>query len=74
MCIRDRMYGKEFFYEDAANEVIPEAYEKAVEECEETIVSSPKVDVTQIEAGKPFIFTAEVALKPEVTLGKYRCV
>ena len=70
----EQMYGKEFFYEDAANEVIPEAYEKAVEECEETIVSSPKVDVTQIEAGKPFIFTAEVALKPEVTLGKYKGV
>ena len=51
-----------------------EAYEKAVEECEDTIVSSPKVDVTQIEGGKPFIFTAEVALKPEVTLGKYKGV
>lgn len=70
----EQMYGKSFFYEDAANALIPEAYEKAVEECEETIVSSPKIDVTQIEAGKPFIFTAEVALKPEVTLGKYKGV
>ena len=70
----EQMYGKEFFYEDAANEVIPEAYEKAVEECEETIVSSPKVDVTQIEAGKPFIFTAEVTLNQEVTLVKYKGV
>ena len=70
----EQLYGKEFFYEDAANALIPEAYEKAVEECEDTIVSSPKVDVTQIEGGKPFIFTAEVALKPEVTLGKYKGV
>lgn len=70
----EQMYGKEVFYEDAANEVIPNAYEKALEECTETIVSTPKVDVTQIEEGKPFIFTAEVALKPEVTLGAYKGV
>ena len=70
----EQMYGKEVFYEDAANELIPEAYEKALEECTEDIVSSPKIDVVQIEAGKPFIFTAEVALKPEVTLGKYKGV
>ncbi len=70
----EQMYGKEIFYEDAANALIPEAYEKALEECTEDIVSSPKVDVVQIEAGKPFIFTAEVALKPEVTLGKYKGV
>ena len=68
----EQMYGKGVFYEDAANEIIPNAYEKALEECEETIVSSPKIDVTQIEEGKPFIFTAEVALKPEVTLGAYK--
>lgn len=70
----EQMYGKEVFYEDAANELIPDAYDKALEECEEEIVSSPKVDVVQLEAGKPFIFTAEVALKPEVTLGKYKGV
>lgn len=70
--IIEKMYGKEVFYEDAANSLIPEAYEKALEECEEDIVSSPKIEVTQIEAGKPFIFTAEVALKPEVKLGKYK--
>lgn len=70
----EQMYGKEVFYEDAANDLIPEAYEKALEECTEEIVSSPKIDVTQLEAGKPFIFTAEVALKPEVTLGKYKGV
>ena len=70
----EQMYGKEVFYEDAANALIPEAYEKALEECTEEIVSSPKIDVTQLEAGKPFIFTAEVALKPEVTLGTYKGV
>ncbi len=68
----EQMYGKEVFFEDAANEVIPEAYEKAYDECEEEIVSAPKIEVTQIEVGKPFIFTAEVALKPEVKLGKYK--
>lgn len=70
----EQMYGKEVFYEDAANALIPESYEKALEECTEDIVSSPKIDVVQIEAGKSFIFTAEVALKPEVTLGKYKGV
>ena len=70
----ERMYGKEVFYEDAVNALIPEAYEKAVDECEEEIVSSPKIEVEQVEAGKPFIFTAEGALKPEVKLGKYKGV
>ena len=70
----ERMYGKEVFYEEAANALIPGAYEKALEECEEDIVSSPQIEVTQIEAGKPFIFTATVALKPEVKLGKYKGV
>lgn len=70
----EQMYGKDIFYEDAANELIPGAYAKAVDECTEEIVSQPKVDVVQMEAGKPFIFTAEVALKPEVTLGKYKGV
>ena len=70
----EQMYGKEVFYEDAANSLIPEAYEKELESCEEAIVSQPRINVVQIEAGKPFIFTAEVALKPEVTLGKYKGV
>lgn len=70
----ERMYGKEVFYEDAANMLIQDAYAEALDECEEDIVSSPKIEVTQIEAGKPFIFTAEVALKPEVKLGKYKGV
>ena len=72
--IIEKMYGKEVFYDDAVNALIPDAYEKAVEECEETIVSSPKIEVVEVEAGKPFIFTAEVALKPEVKLGKYKGV
>ena len=72
--IIEKMYGKEVFYEDAANALIPDAYEKALDECEEDIVSSPQIEVTQIEAGKPFIFTATVALKPEVKLGKYKGV
>lgn len=72
--IIEKMYGPAIFYEDAANELIPEAYEKAMDECGEDIVSSPEIDVTQIEKGKPFIFTALVALKPEVKLGKYKGV
>lgn len=70
----ERMYGKEIFYEDAVNALIPDAYENAMDECGEDIVSSPKFNVEQIEAGKPFVFTAEVALKPEVRLGKYKGV
>lgn len=70
----EQMYGKEIFYEDAANDLIPDAYDEALSECTEEIVSSPKIAVVQLEAGKPFIFTAEVALKPEVTLGKYKGV
>ncbi len=70
----ERMYGKEIFFEDAANEVINDVYPKAVEDCGEDVVSNPDIDVTQIEAGKNFIFTATVALKPEVKLGKYKGV
>lgn len=68
----EQMYGKEIFYEEAANIVIPSAYARAVDECTEEIVSHPTLDIVQAESGKPFIFTAEVALKPEVTLGKYK--
>lgn len=72
--IVEKMYGKEVFYEEAANELIPTAYEKAYDECEEEIVSSPRITILQLEAGKPFIFSAEVALKPEVELGQYKGV
>ena len=70
----EKMYGVGVFYEDAANALIPEAYSKALDECEETIVSQPSIAVTQLESGKPFIFTAEVAVRPEVKLGKYKGV
>ena len=70
----EKMYGKEVFFEDAANICVPDAWEKAYDECEEEIVSSPKIDIKQIEAGKPFIFTAEVALNPVAEIGKYKGV
>ena len=72
--VLEQMYGKELFYEDAANALIPDAYEQAYDECGEEIVSAPKIDVVQLESGKPFIFTVEVAIKPEVTLGQYKGV
>lgn len=70
--IIEQMYGKEIFYEDAANIAIPSAYAAAVDECTEEIVSQPTIEIVQLEAGKPFIFTAKVALKPDVILGKYK--
>ncbi len=70
----EKMYGVGVFYEDAVNEMIPTAYETAAKESELEIVSQPKIDVVQIEAGKEFIFTAEVAVKPEVELGEYNGV
>ena len=68
----EKMYGEGFFYEDAANAVIPKAYEKAAMESEIEIVSRPEIGVEQIGKGKDFIFTATVAVKPEVTLGQYK--
>lgn len=68
----EKMYGIGVFYEDAANDLIPGAYESAAKESELEIVAQPSIDVTQIEKGKPFIFTATVAVKPEVTLGDYK--
>ena len=70
----EKMYGPSVFYEDAANDLIYEAYSNAVKEADFEITSRPKIDVTQIEKGKPFIFTAEVAMKPPVELGKYKGV
>lgn len=67
----EKMYGPEIFFDEAANILIQEEYPKAYDECGLDIVSQPEVEVVQIEKGKPFIFTAEVALKPEVKLGKY---
>lgn len=68
----EKIYGASIFYEDAANIVIPDAYEKAAEESGLDIVSRPEIDVVQMEKGQSFIFTAEVAVKPEVTLGAYK--
>ena len=68
----EKMYGASIFYEDAANIIIPDAYETAAKESELEIVAQPEIDVVQIEKGKPFIFTATVAVKPEVTLGEYK--
>ena len=68
----EKMYGPEVFYYEAANNMIPDAYAKAYDESELDIVSQPKIEVVQMEKGKPFIFTAEVATKPEVTLGDYK--
>lgn len=74
MAMIEKMYGPEIFYEDAANIMMQEAYPAAVDESGVDIVSQPTVDVVQLEKGKPFIFTAEVAKKPEVKLGKYEGV
>ena len=68
----EKMYGKGVFLEDAVNALLPEHYSKAAAESELEIVSQPKIDVVQMEPGKDFIFTAEVAVKPEVTLGEYK--
>lgn len=68
----EKMYGAGIFYEDAANALIPDAYDAAAEESGLDIVSRPEIDVTQIEKGQSFIFTATVAVKPEITLGEYK--
>ena len=68
----EKMYGAGVFYEDAANAIMPLAYSEAAAESGLDIVSRPEIEVTQIEKGKPFIFTAEVAVKPEITLGEYK--
>ena len=70
----EKMYGADIFYQDAANILIPDAYADEVEASDLEIVSQPEIDVVQLEKGKPFIFTATVALKPEVTLGEYKGV
>ncbi len=74
MAMIEKMYGPQVFYEDAANILMPEAYANAADESGLDIVSQPDIEVTQIEKGKTFIFTAEVAVKPEVVLGGYKGV
>ena len=68
----EKMYGVGVFYEEAVNDLLPMAYEDGVNESGLEVVSRPAIDVTQVEAGKPMVFTAEVAVKPEVTLGQYK--
>ena len=70
----EKMYGAGVFYEDAANDLIPGAYSDAASESNLEIVARPEISVKQIEKGKPFIFEAEVTLKPEIKLGKYKGV
>ena len=72
MNVIERTYGAGVFYEDAVNEVMPKAYMEALKEIEEDVVSRPEIDVTQVGKGQNMIFTATVALKPEVTLGEYK--
>ncbi len=70
--IVEKMYGPSVFYEDAADELISAEYPKAYDECGLDIVSRPQISIVQIEKGKPFIFSADVAVKPEVELGQYK--
>lgn len=70
----EKMYGPEMFYEDAANSCMENSYPEALDECGLDVVSRPEVDVVQMEKGKDFIYTATVAVKPEVTLGDYKGV
>ena len=70
----ESMYGKGVFMEDAVNSLVPQEYSKAVADCDLEIVSQPEINVTQMEPGKALIFTADVAVKPEVTLGDYKGV
>jgi len=68
----EKLYGAEIFFEEAANGIIPDAYAKACDESALDIVSQPKINVVQLEQGKPFIFEAEVAVRPTVELGQYK--
>lgn len=70
----EKVYGPEVFYEDAANSLINESYPAAMDESGLEIVSRPDIEVTQIEKGKEFVFTAEVAVRPDVVLGEYKGV
>ncbi len=72
--ILEQMYGPDIFCEDAVDIILPEAYNDAAKECGEDIRSRPVVDIVQVGKGKPFIFTAEVAVRPEVELGQYKGV
>ena len=70
----ERFYGKEIFFEDALNDILPDVYMNAVKELELDVVSRPQIDVDKMEAGSPVVVTTTVAVKPEVTLGEYKGV
>ena len=70
--IVEKYYGKEIFYEDAFNEIAGEEYEKALEESKIDAVGRPQIDIVTMEKGQDLVFTAVVATKPEVELGKYK--
>ena len=70
--IVEKYYGKEIFYEDAFNEVVPEEYEKAIKDNKIDAVSNPKIDIVKMEKGQDLVFTAVVQTKPEIELGKYK--
>ena len=72
MNVIEKTYGAGVFYEDAANDIMPKAYADALDETGIDVVSRPEIDVTKIGKGESFIFTATVAIKPEVTLGQYK--
>lgn len=72
MNVIEKTYGAGVFYEDAANDIMPKAYADALDETGIDVVSHPEIDVTKIGKGESFIFTATVAIKPEVTLGQYK--
>jgi len=68
----EKYYGEGIFYEDAINEVCPEAYEEAIKEHNLEPVDRPSIDILEIENGKGIVFKAEVTVKPEVELGQYK--
>ena len=68
----EKFYGPEIFFEDAVNDLLPDEYAKAVEESGLDVVSRPEIDIVSVGKGEDLVFTAEVALKPEVELGQYK--
>lgn len=70
--IFNQMYGEESLYQDALNDVLPDAYEAAIKEAGIEPVDQPQVNVESMEKGQPWTLTATVAVKPEVTLGDYK--
>lgn len=70
--IIEKYYTAAVFYDEAVNSVLPDAYEAAVKEAELDVVARPEIDVEEIKAGEPVVFTALVTTKPEVKLGDYK--